>query len=158
MDCEFHIFFTVSLQKEHLSLSSPFEMKVSIRQGVNVLAFIGPSVRLASNQIFLFLIHYIHMLSSFIWAFFFLFFSFKRTSDISSACCTKQHGDTVSAFSQRAKYYTQNYNTDYSQHNTALEIHECTHNLLHFLLTQITVVLLSKDLKIDFEIQIMIQQ
>lgn len=153
MNGEFHIFFTVSQQKEYFSLSSPFEMKVCIRQGVNVLAFTGPvlgwlvikSVCCCFN-IFIFC----PPLSELCF-FFSLFMAFKRASDISSARCFIQHRHTLSAFSQIVMYYIQNYYTDYSKHYTALEIHECTQKLLHFSLTQITVALLSRALIIDFE-------
>lgn len=131
--------FTFSLQlhnRKHFSLSSPFEMKVCIRQGVNVLAFTGPvlgwlvikSVCCCFNMFI-----FCPRLSELCF-FFSLFLVFKRASDISSARCFIQHRHTLSAFSQIAMYYIQN-NTQTIQ-NISLRntrMHTKTIAFLHWL-------------------------
>lgn len=102
-----HFSFTISLHKEHLSF---LRWKRALGRGKCAYVY-WPRVRLASNQIFLLLLQYIHFSPSFLWAF---FLAFKRASDIPSARCTKQHRPSVSAFSQTVKYWIENYYTDYS--------------------------------------------
>lgn len=74
MICEFHIFITGSLQKEHLSF---LRWKCALGRGKCACVY-WPRVRLASNQIFLFLLQYIHFSPPF----FLSFLSFWHSKEI----------------------------------------------------------------------------